>query len=119
LVFQERIYVSEIKDKNGEIFIVIEDEDDNLVLRVINHQIFYGQLNQKDMLNINKPCQECLSQQTKDEEQLEDLEDDQIQKVGVVPLKCQSCKQNYSYFVSCLKCFKKSGLGYICDECEQ
>uniref|UniRef100_A0A6C0E676 Uncharacterized protein n=1 Tax=viral metagenome TaxID=1070528 RepID=A0A6C0E676_9ZZZZ len=119
-IFQDKIYVAEIKDENGETFIVIEDEEDNLVLRVTNHQLFYSLLNEKDMLNINKPCPECsiqLQKNTEDEEETE-VDQDYIPKIGIVPLKCQTCKDSYSYMVGCLKCFKKSGLKYICDECE-
>jgi hypothetical protein len=123
LIFQERIYIAEIKNEDGITFIIIEDEDDNMVLRVVNHQIFYSLLNEKDSLNINKPCPECSTKKKKYEEEEEEEEEEQdeelIQKIGIVPLKCISCKDSYSYIVGCIKCFKKTGLQYICDECEQ
>ena len=113
-VFQGNIGVVEIKDPNGKTFIVIEDDDGTLVLRVTDHSLFYSQLNQKDSLNINKNCQNCYPEDKEEE----DIDPDLIQKVGVVPLKCEYCSENYSYLIACLKCYQQSGLKYICDECE-
>jgi hypothetical protein len=49
----------------------------------------------------------------------EDIENnDNIIKNGVIPVKCYNCNDNYSYLIACGQCYLKSGLLYICEECE-
>ena len=47
-----------------------------------------------------------------------DIEVDTRPRIGVVPLKCHHCNLNYSYLIVCGKCYQKSGMKYICDECD-
>jgi hypothetical protein len=117
-----------------------------MVLRVINHKIFYEELNEKDTISINKLCQNCneeeiINEEKKyDEDNLEpeqeedlnsqsnannieinfenDIEVDIRPRIGVVPLKCHHCNLNYSYLIVCGKCYQNSGMKYICDDCE-
>lgn len=131
-IFDGNNHVIEITNKEGKPFIIIED-DENLALRVTDHKIFYSELSQKDLNVINKPCLNCQKDDpdankdankkndpdaNKDGDIYGDIYEDNIQKIGVAPMKCEYCNENYSYMVTCLKCFKESGLKYICDECE-
>lgn len=108
-IFEGKIVMIEIKNKEGKPFIVIEDDLDTMVLTVTDHQLFYQQLTPKDFKNINKECQNCQ------EDFEEDSED--IPKTSVIPLRCCQCGENYSYLVACQICYLKSGLQYLCDEC--
>jgi len=124
-IFEGHMHVANITNKEGKTFIVIED-DDNLALRVVDHKLFYAQLNQKDLKMINQPCPNCLKEdqvnqtdpENKPEHEEDEMDEETIQKVGVAPMKCEYCLENYSYLVACLKCFQESGLKYICDACE-
>jgi len=128
------IQVNITNDLN-EPFIVIEDDGENMVLSVINHKIFYEELSHKDLLMINKPCINCNPEnnlnngnEDNDEDNLENNQDnldkediennDNIIKNGVIPVKCYNCNDNYSYLIACGQCYLKSGLLYICEECE-
>jgi hypothetical protein len=97
-----------------------------MVLTVVNHKLFYQELNQKDSLMINKPCPNCNPSDdisgNKNTDNIEEHEDDEDVvekiKIGVIPVKCYSCSTNYSYLVVCGTCYHKSGMKYLCDECE-
>ena len=43
--------------------------------------------------------------------------DETIKKIGVIPVKCYNCCENYSYLIVCGTCYSKSGIKYVCDEC--
>ena len=129
-IYEGEMLVVEITNDKDEPIIIIEDDGENMVLQVINHNLFYQELNQKDSLMINKPCPNCLEDLEKDEnsqweeykealnnnEPVENLIDPRT-KIGVIPVKCYNCNDNYSYFIVCPICYKKSGIQYICDEC--
>jgi len=125
-IYEGGISVIEITNDNDETIIIIEDDDQNMVLRVINHKLFYQELNEKDTLMINKLCKNCNIDNNNDEEYQqteqteEDEEDEEAKKnkIGVVPIKCYNCKGNYSYLVVCSICYQKSGIKYLCDDCE-
>lgn len=137
-VYEGGISVIEITNDDDEPFVVIEDDGQNMVLTVTNHKIFYKELSQKDIISINKPCPNCNKEKEYDEDESEgdkqqklmekinmglDKKDDEDEndhrvKIGVVPIKCYNCSVNYSYIVGCGICYQKSGLQYLCDECE-
>jgi len=143
-IYEGGISVIEITNDDDEPFVVIEDDGQNMVLTVTNHKIFYSELSQKDILAINKPCPNCnqdeesetdnqnedpsepiseddheIMKAIKKKEKEENVEeDDNKVKIGVVPIKCYNCSVNYSYIVGCSTCYQKSGLQYLCEECE-
>lgn len=118
-IYEGGTSIIEITNDQDEPIIVIEDDGQNMVLTVINHKLFYQELNQKDSLMINKPCPNCNSEEENDGDgdHDEDEKPDKI-KIGVIPVKCYSCSTNYSYLVVCGTCYHKSGVKYLCDECE-
>ncbi len=116
-IYEGGISVIEITNDNDETIIIIEDDEQNMVLRVINHKLFYQELNEKDSLMINKLCPNCNEDNMNEDD--EDDEDDNKNKIGVVPIKCYNCKGNYSYLVVCPVCYHKSGMKYLCDDCEE
>ncbi len=143
-IYEGDMSVIEITNEHDETFIIIEDDGNNMVLRVVNHKIFYEELNEKDSKMINKLCQNCNEEENEnkkyDEDNLEleheqnetmnsssnnieinfenDIEVDTRARIGVVPLKCHHCNLNYSYLVVCGKCYQNSGMKYICDDCD-
>lgn len=123
-IYEGCISVIEITNDNDEPFIVIEDDSQNMVLKVTDHKLFYKELNQKDSLMVNKPCMNCnedhetTSTSTKPGENEDDEDESRIVRIGVIPIKCYNCSTNYSYLVACGTCYQKSGLQYLCDECE-
>lgn len=128
-IYEGGVSVIEITNDNDETIIIIEDDDQNMVLRVINHKLFYQELNEKDSLMINKPCMNCNEDNmegnreendnnSNNDEKDEEEDDDTKNKIGVVPIKCYNCKGNYSYLVVCPICYQKSGIKYLCDDCE-
>ena len=143
-IYEGGISVIEITNDDDEPFVVIEDDGQNMVLTVTNHKIFYSELSQKDILAINKPCPNCnhdpdteenedpheqsesmtendheIIKAIKKKEKDENAEEDENKvKIGVVPIKCYNCSVNYSYIVGCSICYQKSGLQYLCEECE-
>jgi len=118
-IYEGGITVIEITNDNDEPIIIIEDDEQNMVLRVINHKLFYQELNEKDSLMINKLCPNCnMDEDDNGDDINEDNENDNKNKIGVVPIKCYNCKGNYSYLVVCPVCYHKSGIKYLCDDCE-
>jgi hypothetical protein len=141
-IYEGDMSVIEITNEHDETFIIIEDDGNNMVLQVINHKIFYEELNEKDSKMINKLCQNCNEEENEnkkyDEDNLEleqdenmnssynnieinfenDGEVDTRPRIGAVPLKCHHCNLNYSYLIVCGKCYQNSGMKYICDDCE-
>lgn len=129
-IYEGEISVIEITSDNDEPMIIIEDDGENMVLQVINHNLFYRELNQKDSLLINKPCPNCLEDlENEDNSKWEEYKEaitnnqstdeliDPRTKITVIPVRCYNCNENYSYFIVCPICYKKSGLQYICDNC--
>jgi hypothetical protein len=121
-IYEGGISVIEITNDNDEPFIVIEDDGQNMVLKVTDHKLFYQELNQKDALMVNKPCMNC-NENHENKSKPEEMEDDEVDesritRIGVIPIKCYNCSVNYSYLVACGSCYQKSGLQYLCDECE-
>ncbi len=129
-IYEGEMQVIEITNDKDETIIIVEDDGENMVLQVVNHNLFYQELNQKDSLMINKPCPSCVedlenSENSQWEEYKEALSNnepvenlnDPRPKVGVIPVKCYNCNDNYSYLVVCPVCYKNSGIKYICDEC--
>jgi hypothetical protein len=123
-IYEGGISVIEIINDNDEPFIIIEDDGQNMVLKVTDHKLFYQELNQKDLLMVNKPCMNCnMTDDNESKTQPETEEDDEVDeskivRIGVIPIKCYNCSSNYSYLVVCGTCYQKSGLQYLCDECE-
>ena len=126
-IYEGGISVIEITNDNDETIIIIEDDDQNMVLRVINHKLFYQELNEKDSLMINKLCPNCNMNEednnnndymNDDMNENNDNMNDKKNKICVVPIKCYNCKGNYSYLVVCPICYQKSGIKYLCDDCE-
>ena len=141
-IYEGEMSVIEITNEHDETFIIIENDGNNMVLQVINHKIFYEELNEKDSKMINKLCQNCNEEENEnkkyDEDNLEleqdenmnsssnnieinfenDGEVDTRPRIGAVPLKCHHCNLNYSYLIVCGKCYQNSGMKYICDDCE-
>jgi hypothetical protein len=129
-IYEGEMSVIEITNNNDETMIIIEDDGENMVLQVVNHNLFYQELNQKDSLTINKPCINCLEDLENDEnskweeykealnnnEPVDNLMDPRT-KIGVIPVKCYNCNENYSYLIVCPVCYQKSGIKFICDEC--
>ena len=129
-IYEGEMLVVEITNDKDEPIIIIEDDGENMVLQVINHNLFYQELNQKDSLMINKPCHSCLEDLENSEnsqweeykeainnkEPVENLNDPRA-KIGVIPVKCYNCNDNYSYLIVCPVCYQKSGIKFICDEC--
>lgn len=104
----------EITNDNDEPIVIIEDDGQNMVLSVVNHKLFYDELNGKDHIMINKPCPNCNEEKEDQDEENEE----NIKKIGVIPVKCCKCQSNYSYLIVCGICYQKSGIKYLCDECE-
>jgi hypothetical protein len=129
-IYSGEISLIEITNNNDQPIIMIEDDNQNMVLSVINHKLFYEELNQKDMLMINKPCPNCndeliqnneineFSVDNKDNDTDNDNDNDNVKRIGVIPVKCCNCQDNYSYLVVCGICYQKSGIKYLCDDCE-
>jgi hypothetical protein len=127
-IYDGGISVIEITNDDDEPFLVIEDDGQNMVLTVTNHKLFYRELNQKDIQSINKPCKNCNPDEDNNDDQKpiispheeEDIDNEEEKKIknGVIPIKCYNCSTNYSYLVACGTCYQKSGLQYLCDECE-
>jgi hypothetical protein len=132
-IYEGCISVIEITNDNDEPIIVIEDDGQNMVLKVTDHKLFYQELNQKDSLMVNKPCMNCnknhettstttikSSSAPMEDADVDDEDEDEsrIVRIGVIPIKCYNCSTNYSYLVACGTCYQKSGLQYLCDECE-
>ena len=129
-IYEGVISVIRITNDDDEPIIVIEDDGQNMVLQVINHKLFYQELNEKDKLMLNKPCMNCnegeeeVDGDGEEDEEGDELDDINIgrnerkKKIGVIPIKCHTCQANYSYLVVCGTCYQKSGLNYLCDECE-
>jgi hypothetical protein len=125
-IYEGEVSVIEITNNKDEPIIIIEDDNQNMVLSVINHKLFYEELNEKDKLMINKACPNCNDElkdgMEYDGEDGNDEEDnynnDKLKKIGVIPVKCCNCQDNYSYLVVCGICYQKSGIKYLCDDCE-
>jgi hypothetical protein len=121
-IYEGGTSVIEITNDFDEPIVIIEDDGQNMVLTVVNHKLFYQELNQKDSLMINKPCPNCNNSDKESEHEHENEEDDDEVtdkiKIGVIPVKCYSCSTNYSYLVVCGVCYHKSGMKYLCDECD-
>ena len=137
-IYEGGISVIEITNDDDETILIIEDDSENMVLKVISHKLFYQELSEKDIKNINKPCLECNPDiqhkpniENSDGENWEkifekmdksnpddaEIEDETIKKIGVIPVKCYNCCENYSYLIVCGTCYSKSGIKYVCDEC--
>lgn len=136
-IYEGGISVIEITNDDDETIVIIEDDGENMILKVINHKLFYQELSEKDIKMINKPCLECnpdVQQKANIEESEkenwekifekmdnsnpdDEIEDETIKKIGVIPVKCYNCCENYSYLIVCGTCYSKSGLKYVCDEC--
>jgi hypothetical protein len=71
---------------------------------------------------INKICPNCNpgndGNESGDGDDEDDDDNENKTKIGVIPVKCYSCSTNYSYLVVCGTCYHKSGMKYLCDECE-
>ena len=124
-IYDGGISVIKITNDDDEPIIVIEDDGNNMVLQVVDHKLFYQELNEKDTLMINKLCPNCNEEEGEQETEMENDEDnginitneDRKKRIGVVPIKCYNCQANYSYLVVCGTCYQKSGLKYLCDDC--
>ena len=84
---------------NHTTFIIIEDFDEYMGLKVTDHHILNQNLTEEQKQKLKEQCNECK----KAEYQL-------------LPYKCWSCKEVYTYEVECDKCYNKNG--YLCDECD-
>jgi hypothetical protein len=113
-IYNGEICLIEITNDNDEPIVVIEDDTQNMVLSVINHKLFYDELSEKDRIMINKPCLNCNEEKENNDD---DENEDDIKKIGVIPVKCCKCQSNYSYLIVCGICYQKSGIQYLCDEC--
>ncbi len=129
-IYEGEMSVIEITNNNDETIIIIEDDGENMVLQVVNHNLFYQELNQKDSLTINKPCPNCLEDlENEENSRLQEYQEaiannepvdnliDPRTKICPIPVKCYNCNDNYSFLVICPVCYQKSGIKFICDEC--
>jgi hypothetical protein len=121
-IYEGNVSVIEISNYDDKPIIVIEDDGQNMVLTVTNHKLFYEELNEKDSLMINKPCPNCNESEYEpgngyNADNDSDSEEDK-KVIGVIPVKCCLCNSNYSYLVVCGICYNKSGIKYLCDNCE-
>jgi hypothetical protein len=92
----------------------VEDEDDDDEENQNQHQ----HPEEKSNKHSSKEEQEIMKAIKKKEKE-EDIEEDNNKvKIGVVPIKCYNCSVNYSYIIGCGICYQKSGLQYLCEECE-
>ena len=80
---------------------VIEDFDEYMGLKVTDHYLLHQVLTDEQKEKMKEKCKEC-----KEEENMYKL----------LPYKCWSCKDVYTYEVECAKCYNKNG--YLCDECD-
>lgn len=78
---------------------VIEDFDDILGLKVIDHFLLNQILTDTQKEKMNKECSTCKEE-----------------KYRLLPYKCSLCKESYTYEVECGHCY--DGEAYICDDCE-
>lgn len=84
---------------NHDTFIVIEDFDDYVGLKVTDHVILNKVLTYEQKEKLNKTCEECKETE-----------------YGILPYKCWSCKEVYTYEIECSQCYNPNG--YLCDECD-
>jgi hypothetical protein len=84
---------------NHKSLLVIEDFDEYMGLKVVDHTLLQQVLSYEQKENLNQKCKECREG-----------------TYNLLPYKCWSCKDVYTYEVSCNKCYNKNG--YLCDECD-
>lgn len=83
---------------NHDTFIIIEEFDEFMGLKVTNHAILKKVLTYEQKEKLKKKCTPCKNE------------------YRLLPYKCWSCKEVYTYEVECEKCYNKNG--YLCDECD-
>jgi hypothetical protein len=84
---------------NHQTFIIIEEFDDYLGLKVTDHVILNKVLSYEQKEKMKQKCEECKETEK-----------------GLLPYKCWSCKEVYTYEVECTECYNPNG--YLCDECD-
>lgn len=85
---------------NHETVMMIEDFDEYMGLKVTNHYLL----------------QQILTDEQKEKLKKTSDETDQEKKYQLLPYKCWSCKEVYTYEVECTHDYNKNG--YLCDECD-
>lgn len=78
---------------------MIEDFDEYMGLKVVNHPLLNKILTDEQKQKYQKKCQECKKNQ-----------------YGLLPYRCWSCKETYSYEIECPDCYNPNG--YLCDDCD-
>jgi len=84
---------------NHQTVMVIEDFDDIIGLKVVNHYLLNQILTHQQKAMLKSKCNNCKENTH-----------------SLLPYKCWSCKDVYTYEVECDKCYNKNG--YLCDECD-
>lgn len=84
---------------NHQTVIIIEDFNEIMGLKVVNHTLLQQVLTEKQKDSINKLCNKCHEH-----------------NLSLLPYKCWLCKESYTYEVECSKCYNDKE--YLCDECE-
>jgi hypothetical protein len=84
---------------NHERFLVIEDFDEYMGIKVTDHKILKNVMTDTQLETFRKKCKHC--------------EDGVYQ---LIPLKCKCCAENYSFDVDCSNCYVDND-GYMCEEC--
>lgn len=84
---------------NHEQFLVIEDFDEYMGIKVTNHRILKEVMSDEQKELFGKNCKHCTNG-----------------KYQLVPFKCNCCKENYSFDIDCYNCHEND-YDYTCDEC--
>ena len=84
---------------NYKTFIIIEDFDEIMGLKVTDHVILNQVLTYQQKEKMKQKCTECKEHE-----------------YTLLPYKCWSCKDVYTYEVECEQCYNPNG--YLCDECD-
>jgi hypothetical protein len=79
--------------------IIIEDFGEYMGLKVVDHFVLNQILTEQQKNKLDKNCDNCKTN-----------------KYTLLPYKCWSCKDVYTYEVECVTCYNKNG--YLCDECD-
>ena len=97
-IFNGKAHIIPI-EYNHQTVMMVEEFDDLLGLKVVNHTLLNQVLTHQQKENMGKQCEECKKG-----------------KYKLLPYKCWSCKDVYTYEIECPDCYNENG--YLCDECD-
>lgn len=144
-ILNGKISLIEFRDKNDNLFVVLEDHNaSGMILKVIDHKILGQELGHDLRALIGQECIECIRNyfldnledfdfEFQDDDHQVDLneyfeehydmirghaqnQDYEFMKNTLIGFKCNQCLKNYTFDVGCPKCDQKEL--YFCAECK-